>query len=99
MLRKVHWEKPVLESLFKKVVGPQVWNFIKNRLQHRACPVNIEELFLIQHLRWLLFNYLIITMVSLKFQLRKYCLKCPWKDFLVFMALKTNRRDALDVVS
>ena len=25
--------------------------------QQRACPVNIEEIFLIEHLRWLLFNY------------------------------------------
>ena len=60
MLRKVHWEKPVLESLFKKVVGPQVWNFIKNRLQRRCFPIKFAKffgaLFITEHLQWLLFK-------------------------------------------
>ena len=60
MLRKVHWEKPVLESLFKKVAGPQVWNFIKNRLQRRCFPIKFAKFFrapfFTEHLQWLLFK-------------------------------------------
>ena len=51
---------PVLESLFKKVAGPQACDFIKKRLQHRCFPVNVREFFkapfLIEHLRWPLFK-------------------------------------------
>ena len=36
-------EKPVLESLFKKVAGLKARNFIKKRHQHRCFPVNIAE--------------------------------------------------------
>ena len=34
----------MLESLFNKVAGLQVCNFIKKRLQHKCFPVNIEQL-------------------------------------------------------
>ena len=35
----------VLESLFNKVVGLTVCNFIKKKLQHRCFPVNIAKFF------------------------------------------------------
>ena len=31
----------VLESLFAKVAGPQAWNFIKKKIQHRCFTVKI----------------------------------------------------------
>ena len=34
---------PVLESLYKEVAGENASNFIKQRLQHRYCPVNIAK--------------------------------------------------------
>ena len=36
-------ETPALESLFKKVAGLKVRNFIKKRPQHRCFPVNIAK--------------------------------------------------------
>ena len=36
-------EIPVLKSLFNKVAGHQVYNFIKKRLQQRCFPVNIAK--------------------------------------------------------
>ena len=45
---------PGLESLFKKVAGPQSCNFIKKRLQNRCFSVKIAEFlrthFSIEHL-------------------------------------------------
>ena len=37
---KIH----VLESLFKKALGPQACKFIKKRLQHRYFPVKLAKL-------------------------------------------------------
>ena len=34
---------PVLESLFNKVAGPKVCNFIKKKLQHRSFSVSIAK--------------------------------------------------------
>ena len=54
----IHSKTPVLESLFNKVAGLKVCNFIKKRLQLRYLPVNIAKFlrttFFIEHLRWLL---------------------------------------------
>ena len=36
---KIH----VLESLFKKALGPQACKFIKKRLQHRYFPVKLAK--------------------------------------------------------
>ena len=36
-------EKPVLQSLFKKVAGLKACKFIKKRPQHRCFPVNIAK--------------------------------------------------------
>ena len=48
----------MLESLFDKVAGLKVCNFIKKRLQHRCFPVNIAKflrtVFFIEHHWWLL---------------------------------------------
>ena len=53
---KIH----VLESLFKKALGPQACKFIKKRLQHRYFPVKLARflraLFYTEHLRWLVFK-------------------------------------------
>ena len=42
--RKFHWKTPALEFFFKKVVGPQVSNFIKKRFQHRRFPVKFAKI-------------------------------------------------------
>ena len=51
---------PALGSLFKKVAGSEVCNFIKNRLQHRCFSVKFENFlrapFFTKHLRWLVFK-------------------------------------------
>ena len=48
----------MLESLFNKVAGLKVSNFVKKWLQHKCFPVNFREFlktpFLTEHLRWLL---------------------------------------------
>ena len=41
--RNIHRKTPVLESLFNKVAGLQVCNFIKKRLQHRYFLLNIAK--------------------------------------------------------
>ena len=41
----IHRKTPVLESLFNKVAGLKVCNFIKTRLQRRYFPVNVEKFF------------------------------------------------------
>ena len=47
----------VLESLFNKISGLKVCNFIRKKLQHRCFPVNIAKFlrtaFSIEDLRWL----------------------------------------------
>ena len=42
-LRNIHRKIPVLESLFNNVASLKACNFIKKRLQHRCCPVNIAK--------------------------------------------------------
>ena len=58
----IHWNNPGLKSLF---AGLQVWNFIKNRLQHRCFSVNIAKFLkttsFIEHFWWLLLSKLKIT--------------------------------------
>ena len=39
--RKIHREKPVLESFFNTVSGPHTYK----RLQHRSFPVNFAKIF------------------------------------------------------
>ena len=39
----IHRKAPVLESLFHKVVGLQVCNFIKQKLQHRCFLCNLAK--------------------------------------------------------
>ena len=49
----------VLESLFKKVSGPQTCKFIKRRLQHKYFPVKLERFsstLFREHFRWLVFK-------------------------------------------
>ena len=50
----------MLESLFNKNAGLQVYNFTKKRLKHRCFPVNIAKFlrtaFFIEHLWWMLLN-------------------------------------------
>ena len=41
---KFHRKTPVLESLFSKVTGPKVCNFIKKRLQHKCFCVKFAKL-------------------------------------------------------
>ena len=41
--RNIHRKRPVLVSLFDKVAGLKVCNFIKTRIQHRCFPVNIAK--------------------------------------------------------
>ena len=41
----IHRKTPVKESLFDKVAGLKVCNFIKKRLKHSCFPVNIEKVF------------------------------------------------------
>ena len=45
VLKKVaiYRKAPVLKSLFKKVAALKVCNFIKKRLQHSCCPVNVAK--------------------------------------------------------
>ena len=56
----IYKKTPVLESLFKKGVGPQSCNFLKKRLQRRCFLVNLANFlrtpFLVEHLWWLLLN-------------------------------------------
>ena len=40
-LLDIYRKTPVLESLFNKVAGIKVYNFIKEKLQHRCFPMNI----------------------------------------------------------
>ena len=51
---------PVLESLFKKVAGPQACNFIEKRFQHSCFPVKFAKFFrahfFTEGLWWLLFK-------------------------------------------
>ena len=42
----IHRKTPVLESLFNKVAGLKVCNFIKKRLQGRCFPVNVGKFFM-----------------------------------------------------
>ena len=42
-IRKFHRKTPVLESLFNKVAGLRVCNFIKTRLQHSFFPVKFSN--------------------------------------------------------
>ena len=46
-----------MESLFNKVEGLKVCNFLKNRLQHRILQI-FKNRFLIEQLRWLLLTVL-----------------------------------------
>ena len=51
----------MLEFLFNKVAAFQVCDFIKERLQHRYFPVNVQKIlrtpmFFIEQLPWLLLN-------------------------------------------
>ena len=39
----IHKETVMLESLFNKVAGLKVWNFVLKRLQHRCFPVNMAK--------------------------------------------------------
>ena len=41
--RNIQRKTPVLESLFNKVAGIQVCNFIKKRFEHGRSPVNIAK--------------------------------------------------------
>ena len=41
--RNIHRKTPVLESLFSKVAGLEVSDFIKKRLEQRPFPVNIAK--------------------------------------------------------
>ena len=54
----IHRKTPVLDSLFNKVAGLQISNFIKKWLQHRCFPVNVANflrtVFCIEHPRCLL---------------------------------------------
>ena len=49
---------PVLESLFKKVAGPQACNVIEKRVQHKGFPVKFAKFlrapFFTEGLWWLL---------------------------------------------
>ena len=36
-------ETAVLESLFDKIVGLQIWNFIRKRIRNKCFPVNITK--------------------------------------------------------
>ena len=51
---------PVLESLFKKVAGPQACNVIEKRVQHKCFPVKFAKFlrapFFTEGLWWLLFK-------------------------------------------
>ena len=51
----IHGKRPVLKSLFNKVTGLKVSDFVKKRLQRRCFPVNIAKFlrvaFFIEHLR------------------------------------------------
>ena len=62
-LCKFYRKKPVLESLFNKVAGIQVCNFIKKRLRHRCFPLKLANIFkkhfFTEHLRWLLLMMLL----------------------------------------
>ena len=49
----------MLESLFKKVSGPQACKFIKKKLQHRCFSVKLARFsstFFTKHFRWLVFT-------------------------------------------
>ena len=40
----MHRKTPVLESLFNKIEGLQIYNFIKKRFQNKCFPENIAKL-------------------------------------------------------
>ena len=40
-ITKFYRKTPMLESLFNKIAGLKVWNFIKKRLQYKCFPVKI----------------------------------------------------------
>ena len=42
---KCHRKTPMLESVFNKIVGVQVYNFIKRRLQHSCFSCEHSEMF------------------------------------------------------
>ena len=44
-LGKIHIRATVLKSLFNKIAGHQVYNFVKKRLQHTCLPVNFAKTF------------------------------------------------------
>ena len=60
----------MLELLFSKVAGLQVFNFLKKRLEHRYFPANIPEFlrtsFFIEHLWWLLLQFLLFENMLMK---------------------------------
>ena len=47
---------PVLESLFRKVAGPQAWKFIKKRCFPVKFATFLRAPFFTEHLWWLLFK-------------------------------------------
>ena len=55
---KPRFKAPVLQFLSNKATDLKTGNFIKKRLQHRCCTVNIAKFlrtaFFIEHLWWLL---------------------------------------------
>ena len=78
-LCKFYRKKPVLESLFNKVAGIQVCNFIKKRLRHRCFPVKLAKFlkkhFFTEHLRWLLLMMLLYNQYYWPVHLQHY-----WKN-------------------
>ena len=68
--RKYHRKKTVLESVFDKVAGLRVWDFITKKLQQRCFPVkfakSLRTPFLTQHLQWLPLYHCEIHLYRLK---------------------------------
>ena len=69
-VRKYHRKKTVLESVFDKVAGLRVWDFITKKLQQRCFPVkfakSLRTPFLTQHLQWLPLYHCEIHLYRLK---------------------------------
>ena len=101
--------KHLCQSLFNKVLGLQSCDFVKKRLQHRCFPVNIMEFlrtsFFIEHLWWLLLNFLQNLLIisqqgfSQKFlrshflvQLQPYHRLVSYRFFSVFVFPETYQR-------
>ena len=84
--------KHLSRSLFNKAIGPQNYNFTRNRLQHRGFLVKfLRTPLLTEHLRWLLLTVLGFQLVTLLKKLKRLRQKCFSVNFAKFLRTSFDR--------